>query len=169
MAAAMGITATGRARHGVFACEKQRAFEEELLEQGEKALARLDAHPETFGIVLFGRPYSAFSADANKGIPHKTASRGYTVIPFDMLPADDDEVDEKMFWAMGQKIMKAAAFVKKRPTIFSVFTLPIFPAGPTRSCSGYFRRLMGTKPSLTLEVDQHTADAGHRYPRRGGA
>jgi predicted nucleotide-binding protein (sugar kinase/HSP70/actin superfamily) len=112
-----------------------------------------------FGIVLFGRPYSAFSPDASKGIPHKIASRGFMVIPFDMLPAADIPVHKKMYWGMGQKLMKAAAFVQKRENLFGFFTTN-FSCGPDSFILGYFRRLMGQKPSLTLEVDQHTADAG---------
>jgi predicted nucleotide-binding protein (sugar kinase/HSP70/actin superfamily) len=142
-----------------YACEKQCAFEKELRYQGEKALAWLDAHPDAFGIVLFGRPYSALSTDANKGIPHKVASRGYLTIPMDMLSSADEEVDEKMYWAMGQKIMKAAGYVKTRPNLFG-FYVTNFSCGPDSFLLGYFRRLMGIKPSLTLEVDQHTADAG---------
>ena len=142
-----------------YACGKQLAFEQELQAQGAKALAYCEAHPETFGIVLFGRPYSAFSADASKGIPHKVASRGFIVIPFDMLPAADFPVDDKMFWAMGAKNMKAAQFVKKRSDLFG-FYVTNFSCGPDSFLLGYFRRLMGSKPSLTLEVDQHTADAG---------
>jgi predicted CoA-substrate-specific enzyme activase len=159
MARSMGIAESASRGAWRDACEKQRAFELELLHQGEKVMAWLDANPDAFGVVLFGRPYSAFSADANKGIPHKTASRGYPVIPFDMLPAAGESVDEKMFWAMGQKIMKAAAIVKRSPNLFG-FYVTNFSCGPDSFLLGYFRRLMGTKPSLTLEVDQHTADAG---------
>jgi predicted CoA-substrate-specific enzyme activase len=159
MAGTMGISESVSRNAWLKACERQRAFEEELLYQGKKAMAWLDANPNKFGIVFFGRPYSAFSTDANKGIPHKTASRGVMVIPFDMLPAADVAVDEKMFWAIGQKIMKAADVVKKRENLFG-FYITNFSCGPDSFLLGYFRRLMVTKPSLTLEVDQHTADAG---------
>ncbi|MBN2035597.1 MAG: hypothetical protein JW768_02530 [Chitinispirillaceae bacterium] len=159
MARAMGCDDTRIRGAWRYACEKQRAFEQELQYQGEKALSWLSAHPQSFGVVLFGRPYSSFSDDANKGIPHKVASRGYLVIPFDMLPVADVEVDEKMFWAMGQKILKAAYYVKTRPNLFG-FYVTNFSCGPDSFLLGYFRRLMGIKPSLTLEVDQHTADAG---------
>jgi predicted nucleotide-binding protein (sugar kinase/HSP70/actin superfamily) len=40
------------------------------------------------------------------------------------------------------------------------FYVTNFSCGPDSFLLGYFRRLMGAKPSLTLEVDQHTADAG---------
>jgi predicted CoA-substrate-specific enzyme activase len=159
MAPAMGVAVRAARVAWRRACEKQRAFEQELHRQGEKIMEWLGAHPGRFGIVVFGRPYSAFSEDANKGIPHKTASRGFPVIPFDMLPADHVAVDEKMFWAMGQKVMKAAGVVKNHSNLYG-FYVTNFSCGPDSFLLGYFRRLMGSKPSLTLEVDQHTADAG---------
>jgi hypothetical protein len=126
---------------------------------GKEALAWLDSHPETFGVVLFGRPYNAFTSDANMGIPHKIASRGHLLIPHDMLPSDGYEVDGQMFWAMGQKIMKSAQLVKGHSRLFG-FYITNFSCGPDSFLLTYFRNLMGAKPSLTLELDQHTADAG---------
>lgn len=64
-----------------------------------------------------------------------------------------------MFWAMGQKIMKAARVVKERKNLFGVYVTN-FSCGPDSFLLGYFRDLMQNKPSLTLELDQHTADAG---------
>jgi predicted CoA-substrate-specific enzyme activase len=159
MARSMGIDEAKVREAWRFACCRQREFEKRLIDEGEKALARLDADPDAFGIVVFGRPYSAFSPDANKGIPHKVASRGRIVIPCDMLPAEDCEVDRRMYWATGQKIMKAASYVKDRSNLFG-FYITNFSCGPDSFLLGYFRHMMGAKPSLTLEVDQHTADAG---------
>jgi predicted CoA-substrate-specific enzyme activase len=142
-----------------FACKRQDDFERELLEIGKKTLEYLDDHPEMSGIVLFGRPYNAFADEANMGIPHKVASRGYYIIPHDMIPSSHVKVDHKMFWATGQKIMKSAQIVKERKNLFG-FYITNFSCGPDSFLLGYFRRLMGSKPSLTLELDQHTADAG---------
>jgi CoA-substrate-specific enzyme activase, putative len=159
MAAAIGVTAPRAKRAFLYACEKQKEFELELQEQGRKFLRRLDAHPEAFGIVLFGRPYNAFAGEANMGIAHKVASRGFMIVPHDMLPAEAYGVNHKMFWAMGQKIMKAAQYVKQRNNLFG-FYITNFSCGPDAFLLGYFRNLMKSKPSLTLELDQHTADAG---------
>jgi len=141
------------------AVERQRAFDNELQTYGRRALEYLESNPDTFGLVIFGRPYNSFASDANMGIPHKAASRGYIVIPFDMLPAGDYMADSKMYWGMGQKILKAAQFVKKRDNLFGVF-ITNFSCGPDSFVLSYFRNLMKSKPSLTLELDQHTADAG---------
>ncbi|HEX2957013.1 MAG TPA: acyl-CoA dehydratase activase-related protein, partial [Chitinispirillaceae bacterium] len=142
-----------------YACRRQYDFENELLEIGRETLKKLDDNPELSGIVLFGRPYNAFADDANMGIPHKVASRGYYIIPNDMIPSSHIDVHHKMFWATGQKIMKSAQIVKERKNLFG-FYITNFSCGPDSFLLGYFRRLMGSKPSLTLELDQHTADAG---------
>jgi predicted CoA-substrate-specific enzyme activase len=159
MAQDIGMPAEKARRAFRAACTKQRHFERELQNRGRQALEYLDRHPGTFGIVLFGRPYNAFPSEANMGVPHKVASRGYLIIPHDMLPVEEQTVDKRMFWATGQRIMKAAKFVKDRENLFGFF-ITNFSCGPDSFILTYFRNLMGAKPSLTLELDQHTADAG---------
>jgi len=159
MARQMGISEKIAQNAYEKACKIQQEFDKKLLETGKKALEWLDSHPDTFGIILFGRPYNAFSHDANMGIPSKIATRGYLVIPHDMISSENYPVDKQMFWAMGQKIMKTAQFVKKHPQLFGIY-ITNFSCGPDSFILTYFRNLMGEKPSLTLELDQHTADAG---------
>jgi predicted nucleotide-binding protein (sugar kinase/HSP70/actin superfamily) len=64
-----------------------------------------------------------------------------------------------MYWGMGQRIMMASRFVKQHPQLFGTF-ITNFSCGPDSFIIGYFRDIMGRKPSLTLELDSHTADAG---------
>ncbi len=143
------------------AITEQDEFRSDLQNQGQKALAMLGENPATPAVVLFGRPYNSFVGVANKGIPAKFASRGNLVIPFDMLPFDDEELekDHNMYWAMGRLILKAAHYVKKHPHLFGTY-ITNFSCGPDSFIVGFFRTIMGRKPSLTLELDSHTADAG---------
>jgi hypothetical protein len=60
---------------------------------------------------------------------------------------------------MGQINLKGAAIVEAHPQLFGTF-ITNFSCGPDSFVVGYFRSIMGTKPSLTLELDNHTADAG---------
>ncbi|MDD2338280.1 MAG: acyl-CoA dehydratase activase-related protein, partial [Geobacteraceae bacterium] len=131
----------------------------EMHEIGRNFLASLS--PEENAIVLFGRPYNAFSKFGNMGIPHKFASRGYRLMPHDFLPLHElgGTSVSQMYWATGQGIMQAASFVQSHPNLFGVYVTN-FSCGPDSFITGYFRDLMGRKPSLTLEVDAHTADAG---------
>jgi predicted CoA-substrate-specific enzyme activase len=137
----------------------QKAMEAAMRERGRKALEEIEADPDRLGIVLFGRPYNAYAHEANKGIPHKFASRGYTIIPLDFLDLRDVELHERMYWSMGQLILKAARVVKNHPQLFGTF-ITNFSCGPDSFIVGFFRNILGKKPSLTLELDNHTADAG---------
>lgn len=140
---------------------EQESFFADLRRMGAESLAELEKHPEQAGVVLFGRPYNSMVQVANKGIPAKFASRGIRIIPLDMVPYHDETLspDGNMYWAMGQMIVRAARFVAKHPQLFGVFVTN-FSCGPDSFMVTYFRDIMGRKPSLTLELDSHTADAG---------
>ncbi|MHB1420282.1 MAG: acyl-CoA dehydratase activase, partial [Bacillota bacterium] len=137
----------------------QQSFLNELKDIGQKYLAELEQHPERRAVVLFGRPYNAYTGVANMGIPRKFSSRGWAVIPADFLPLDQEEPVKQMYWAIGQTMMQAAAFVRRHPQLFGAY-ITNFSCGPDSFLIGYFRDRMGEKPSLTLELDNHTADAG---------
>jgi len=155
----LGIGKAQASRAFDVALQKQIACLNEMKEIGSQVLARLENSPNEIAIVIFGRPYSGFTEEANKGIPRMIASRGYTVIPLDFLPAEDNKNKKHMYWGMGQQIMKAGAFIKDHPQLFGTY-ITNFSCGPDSFIIGYFRDLMGRKPSLTLELDSHTANAG---------
>jgi len=136
----------------------QNEIEKKVKDRVKESLMLLDNDPETFGIVIFGRPYNSLTSDMNMNIPHKVLTRNYMVLPYDMLPFDEIETDN-MYWGMGQKILAAAEFVRKRKNLFAFF-ITNFSCGPDSFVLDYFRKTMGSKPSLTIELDQHTADAG---------
>jgi predicted CoA-substrate-specific enzyme activase len=131
----------------------------EMKEHGRRFLAGLK--PEDTALVLFGRSYNAFSRLGNMGIPHKFASRGYRIIPHDFLPIDGTEEvgNNRMYWTSGQGILRGARFILDQPNLFGVY-ITNFSCGPDSFITGYFRSIMGQRPSLTLELDAHTADAG---------
>ena len=154
---------------GVDKKDALRAFEEALIKQqdcmdemkqiGHQALSHLTENPAQFAVILFGRPYNAFAPEAHMGIPHKLASRGVLVLPFDCLDFDREEAKDNMYWGMGQRLMKAARMVQRHPQLFGTY-ITNFSCGPDSFLIGYFRDIMGRKPSLTLELDSHSADAG---------
>ncbi len=139
----------------------QDAYKKELRDRGARILKEIDEDPDAIGVVLFGRPYNAFAGEAHKGIPGKFASRGFRVLPFDMLPFEEQTLDDAqtMYWSMGRMILKAARLVKNHPRLFGTY-ISNFSCGPDSFIVGYFREEMGRKPSLTLALDSHTADAG---------
>jgi predicted CoA-substrate-specific enzyme activase len=142
-----------------FALEKQKEMFSEFKEIGKEVLERIKKQ-DKLAIVLFGRSYNAFAKEANLNIPHKFASRDRIVIPYDFLELDDERPPyQNMYWATGNAILRAAKIIKKNPLLFGCF-ITNFSCGPDSFIVSYFREIMDTKPSLTLELDSHSADAG---------
>ncbi|MGC8764425.1 MAG: acyl-CoA dehydratase activase [Brevinematia bacterium] len=141
------------------AVEAQMKFFSALKEEGKKILDNLEKNPDKIAIVLFGRPYNAFAEETNKGVPFKFASRGVEIIPYDFLPYENEPNYRNTYWEMGQRIIKAARIVKRHPQLFGCY-LTNFLCALDSIMVQHFRDLMGSKPSLTLEIDSHTADAG---------
>lgn len=137
----------------------QRDCFDRMQAMGRQWLADLQADPGRIAVVVCGRPYSAFVEEAHMGIPRKLASRGVPVIPLDFLALAGRKVKERMYWGMGQLILQAADLIVDHPQLFGLY-ITNFSCGPDSFLIGYFRDLMGSKPSLTLELDSHTADAG---------
>ncbi|POR05170.1 activase [Alkalispirochaeta sphaeroplastigenens] len=140
------------------ALEKQQAYWQAARDLGERALqeARQEERPV---IALLGRPYNAFTSEANMGIPRKFTSRGHVVIPFDILPFEKQEIFPNMYWYYGQQDMKASALLKDEPNIYVTF-ISNFSCAPDSFLLHYLKWQMGTKPFLVLELDSHSADAG---------
>ncbi len=156
-----GAAEAEKAYNDAIALHREYRKEKKLI--GKQALEELEKTPEVTAYVLFGPPHNALTDDTNKGIPKKFASRGKLIIPFDMLATDEEKIedpyDDYMHWEMGQKIIKGAQIVKKHPQLFGVYITNFLCAMDSLLVT-YFRKLMATKPSLTLEIDGHTADAG---------
>ncbi len=155
----MGVSAKSADAAVNRAIAVQQACYDRMKEKGRQILTELASHPEKIAVVIFGRPYNAMVEEAHMGIPHKFASRGIQVIPFDFLPFENETAKPGMYWGMGQIILKAARLVENHPQLFGTY-ITNFSCGPDSFLLTYFRAIMGRKPSLTLELDSHTADAG---------
>jgi predicted CoA-substrate-specific enzyme activase len=156
----MGFSKSAAAAAFDGALKVQEEFFKDIEAEGRRVLLDIESDPERKGIILFGRPYNAFSSWANKAIPAKFSTRGIDVIPCDMIPGAGGCPDSRnMYWAMGEIIMNAAKYCSENDNLFGTY-ITNFSCGPDSFLLGYFRDTMGRKPSLTLELDSHVADAG---------
>ena len=129
---------------------------------GKEFLEKLEESGER-GVVVLGRPYNVYDLGANLNMPQKIADLGVTVLSTDMLPLTDIEIDKRynnMYWKYGRKILQAAKFVAAHPQLNAVF-LTNFGCGPDSFLQTYVEEIMGDKPMLMLELDEHSADAGY--------
>jgi predicted CoA-substrate-specific enzyme activase len=155
-------------RLGISEAETRLAFEKALKMQqayfdaarklGREALeeARKANRPV---IALLGRPYNAFTPEANLGIPRKFVTRGYSIVPFDILPFEEEKIFPNMYWYYGQQDVKSAALLKKEENIYVTY-ITNFSCAPDSFILHYIKWIMGQKPFLILELDSHSADAG---------
>ncbi len=143
------------------AAEKaQRDFEAWLKRRGQEILAQI--RPGEPAIVIVGRPYNACDPGANLAIHNKIRSLGVVGIPVDMLPlnqVDDISAIEDMYWRYGQRFLLAAHIIRDHPDLYALF-LTNFSCGPDSFILHFFGELLGGKPYLELEIDEHSADAG---------
>ncbi len=155
----MGFSRARASRAFDLAAGQMQACRTEMLRRGSAILAELAQNPEQCAVVILGRPYNSLAEEAHMGIPRKLATRGILVLPMDFLETDGLPTGKRMYWGMGQRILAATHLIRNNPQLFPVY-ITNFSCGPDSFLLGYFRQIMGDKPSLTLELDSHTADAG---------
>jgi predicted CoA-substrate-specific enzyme activase len=155
----LGLSAAEGGRAFDEAVGQYRAYLDRYRQRGREVMEEIRSHPDRLYVGLFGRPYNAFTRDANMGIPRKFTSRGVTVVPFDMIYDEAAEIFPNMYWYYGQQDMKAAEIVRQTPNLYLSW-ISNFSCAPDSFMLHYLRWMMGRKPYLVLEIDSHTADAG---------
>ncbi|MEO5359826.1 MAG: acyl-CoA dehydratase activase [Nitrospirota bacterium] len=136
----------------------QEEFYIEMQERGSQILQGLAEKT----IVIVGRAYNSFDGGVNLQIPKKLASLNVLSIPMDMLPLSRVDITDRwqeMYWRSGQRIIKAARFIKDNPYLYPIY-IGNFNCGPDSFILKYFKDELGDKPFLHLEIDEHSADAG---------
>jgi len=144
------------------ALDAQAGFEGALKQKGSEILSSLKPDEKLF--VLISRPYNGCDEGVNLQLPKKLADLNAKIIPMDMLdlsravPANR-ELHTSVYWSYGQKILRAAEMIKDSPNLFAIY-LSNFSCGPDSFLQSFFKDIMDKKPSLLLELDEHSADAG---------
>lgn len=140
----------------------QERFQTELRQKGREILETIKPGEKLF--VLVSRPYNGCDDGLNLQLPRKLAELGVKVIPMEMLNLADAELTDEVlhsqvYWSYGQKILRAAEIIKRDPRLFAIY-LSNFSCGPDSFIMTFFKDIMGDKPCLQLEIDEHSADAG---------
>ncbi len=142
--------------------EAQHGFDKSLKDKGREILASVREGEKLF--VLVSRPYNGCDEGVSLQLPKKFAGAGAEIIPMDMLDLEraelgNEELHNSIYWAYGQKILRAAEIIKRDGRLFGVY-LSNFSCGPDSFLMPFFKDIMGSKPCLQLEIDEHSADAG---------
>jgi len=131
-------------------------FKAELIDKGKGFLESISVDKP--GILLVGRPYNTLDPGVSLDIAQKFSELGVNAIPMDMVKLPDDPF-EFIYWQSGRRILRAAKLAKKTPGLYPVY-ISNFGCGPDSFILHHFKHVMGDKPYLILELDEHSADAG---------
>jgi predicted CoA-substrate-specific enzyme activase len=139
----------------------QQSFVDAQLQAGAQALARLEQSGEP-AIILVGRAYNMYDRSINCDIPRKLrAIYGVNVVPLDFLPVDEEDisaVNNNMYWNSGRRILAAGQITRRHPNLHLVY-ISNFKCGPDSYIKSFLNEAAG-KPSLVLQFDGHSNDAG---------
>ena len=140
------------------AWERQEAFTRALERRGEEILAAAAGEPVW---LVSGRPYNLHDERCNLKIGRQLAALGVTALPLDFLALDGEDLSDfpGMYWGLGARILRAARRVARTPNLFGVH-LTNFGCGADSFVEHFWRHASEGKPSLVLELDEHSAVAG---------
>jgi predicted CoA-substrate-specific enzyme activase len=155
---------TGRSRAQIqealeYGWERQQRFLAELFKKGREIMESLD--PEKPVVVVTGRPYNLHDERLNLRLGQNLAKIGVTAIPMDFVDVCSVDLSDfpNMYWGQGAQILRTAKFIKERPNYFGLH-MTNFSCGADSFVEHFYKFIMGDKPYLILELDEHSAVAG---------
>ncbi len=130
--------------------------------RGGEILASLQ--PDEKAIVVIGRAYNTYDEAITLNLPEKLRDLNVLAIPLDFLPlasvaAEVSHSHPNMYWKAGQKILCAGHIIAHDPRLFGLYVTN-FACGPDSYLVKFFSKETEGKPFLTIEIDEHSADAG---------
>ncbi len=162
LAKALGIDAAASDVAAVKGYAAQDRFIGRLKAAGNSALEILRQTGEP-AIVLLGRPYNIYDRMVCCDVPRKLRTLyGINVVPLDFLPLDAEDVsdiNDNMYWHSGRQILAAAKFTRRMPGLHLIY-ISNFKCGPDSYIKSFIEEASG-KPSLILQFDGHSNDAGY--------
>jgi predicted CoA-substrate-specific enzyme activase len=162
LATTLGCSRSASDAAVVNAYRAQERFGEAVRRTGEAAVQVLRTTREP-AIVLLGRPYNIYDRAICCDIPRKLrALYGVNVLPLDFLPLDHQDVsaiNDNMYWHSGRLILAAAQFIRNMDRLHLIY-ISNFKCGPDSYLKSFLDDACG-KPSLVLQFDGHSNDAGY--------
>jgi len=138
---------------------RQQGFENELHEHGARITSSLKEKEPL--VIVTGRHYNLFDEKLNLRLGQNLAKIGLSAVPMDLVTTDDIDLSDfpNMYWGYGAQILKTAKLIKLTPNFFGLH-LTNFSCGPDSFNEHFYKYIMGDKPYLILELDEHSAVAG---------
>ena len=142
-----------------YALDKQHEFIREMHKKGNEIM---DAHePERPRVVVTGRPYNLYDERLNLRLGQNMAKIGVHTLPMDFIDVTSVDLSDfpRMYWGLGAQILRTAKFIKDHHNYFGLH-ITNFSCGVDSFIEHFYKYIMGDRPYLILELDEHSAVAG---------
>lgn len=139
--------------------EMQQAFISEIFTTGGKILE--DDKQDKPIVLVTGRPYNLYDERLNLRLGRNLAKIGVRAIPMDFVDVSNIDLSDfpSMYWGLGAQIMRTAKLIESKRHYFGLH-ITNFSCGADSFLEHFYRHVMGDKPYLILELDEHSAVAG---------
>ncbi len=135
----------------------QHAFTRARQQLGQRRLAELDR-----GVVVLGKPYNLHDPFTNLNLARHLERLGIPAIPMDLVPTADEVLNSSWFmvpWSLNRQQVRALKVMSRRRG-FHPILVSNFGCGPDAFATKHLERIVGTRPRLFLEFDEHRGEAG---------
>ncbi|TYO99163.1 putative CoA-substrate-specific enzyme activase [Geothermobacter ehrlichii] len=140
--------------------EAMRKTRKHIVELGKTVLKELG--PEHPAFLVIGRAYNSCDPGLSLDIALKLQRLGHPAIPMEFLPLEEIPLVEdlsNMYWKSGERILSAFRYAAEHEGLIPIW-ITNFGCGPDSFIRKQVRHVMGERPYLEIELDEHTADAG---------
>ena len=141
------------------ALERHDGFVSDMYRKGREIM---EAHDSGIPLVVVtGRPYNLYDARLNLRLGQNLSKIGVAGLPMDFVDASSVDLSDfpSMYWGLGSQILKTAKIIEARANYFGLH-ITNFSCGADSFIEHFYKFIMGNKPYLILELDEHSAVAG---------
>ncbi len=142
-----------------YGLERQERFVKDMYERGKEIM---DTHsPHTPLVVVTGRPYNLYDERLNLRLGQNLAKIGVIALPMGFIDITSVDLSDfpSMYWGLGAEILRTAKFIELQRNYFGLH-ITNFSCGADSFIEHFYKYIMGHKPYLILELDEHSAVAG---------
>ncbi len=142
-----------------YALDMNNQFNMELWRKGQEILE--DQSPDEPIVVVTGRPYNLYDERLNLRLGQNLSKIGVSALPMDFIDVSSVALSDfpSMYWGLGAQILRTAKFIQRHHNYFGLH-LTNFSCGADSFLEHFYKHIMGEKPYLILELDEHSAVAG---------
>jgi predicted CoA-substrate-specific enzyme activase len=155
----LGVSRARIQRALEYGLERHQNFVGEVQEQGVRIIENYGTDAPL--VVVTGRPYNLYDERLNLRLGHNLAKIGLSALPMDFVNVSSVNLSDfpSMYWGMGAQILRTTKWIKEKPNCFGLH-ITNFSCGPDSFVEHFYKYVMGEKPYLILELDEHSAVAG---------